>query len=256
MARGKILRDTTLGAGLIAVGGEQYTFTLEGIWKSQVPPSPGMNVDVEFGSNGEVIAISSVPESQIAREQAELVLAAARKTSGKLASGAVERFGMPSLIAAGILFLGWFVLSAASIQTPLGRLDFTFWQLLGLLNSSSPLEAVMQGSRGAGSSGLYGLMAVAAFLGPFVSFAWKDKRAPLAGLLPLLFMVLVGMLVRRSVHSMAGAGAMGGAFEELVEQASQEMMKAISIGTGVYLSSIASLYFAWSAIKKTLVKNA
>lgn len=256
MARGKILRDTTLGSGLIALGGEQYAFTLEGIWKSDVPPTPGMSVDVELSSNGQVISISSVPESQIAREQAELALAAARKKGGKLASGAVERFGLPSLIAAGVLLLGWFVLSAASIQTPLGRLDFTFWQLLGLLNSNSPIEAVMQGSRGGGSSGIYGLMAVVAFLGPFASYAWKDRRAPLAGLLPLVFMALVGLLIRSSIHNMAGAGAAGGAFEELMEQASQEMMKAISIGTGVYLSFIASLYFAWSAITKTLVKNA
>ncbi|MEG9437768.1 hypothetical protein JAO29_16585 [Edaphobacter sp. HDX4] len=256
MVRGKILRDTTLGAGLIAVDGEQYAFTLEGIWKSQDPPTPGMSVDVELSSNGEVIAVSSVPESQIAREQAELVLAAARKKGGKFASGAVERFGMPSLIAAGVLFLGWFVLSAASIQTPLGSLNFTFWQLLGLLNSNSPLEAAMQGSRGGGGSGIYGLMAIAAFIGPFVSFAWKDKRAPLAGLLPLVFMALIGLLIRNSLNRMAGAGAVGGAFDELMDQGSQELMKAISIGTGVYLSSIASGYFAWSAIRETLVKNA
>jgi len=255
MARGKILRDTTLGPGLIAVSGKQYAFMLEKNWKSDVPPATGMSVDVELSADGELIAICSVPESQIAREQAEVVLQAARTGGGKLVSGAVQRFGMPTLITAGVLFVGWFVLSSVSIQSPLGRLDFTFWQLLALLNASSPLEVLMQSSRGAGSRGIYGLMAVIAFAGPFVPYAWKDKRAPLAGLLPLVFMTAVGLLMRNTIRTMAGAGAAGGAFDELIEQASQEMMKAISIGIGVYISCIASLYFAWAAIRKTLVKN-
>ncbi len=181
MVRGTILRDTSAGSGLIVAAGQQYPFTLEGIWKSEVPPAIGMSVDVELSGDGDVVGISSISDSQIAREQAELALAAARERTGKLGAGAVARFGLWTLIATVILLLGWFLLSAVAIQTPLGKLDFTFWQVLGLLNSSSPLEAALQGSRGAGSTGLYGFMAIVAFAGPFVSYFWSDRRASLAG---------------------------------------------------------------------------
>ena len=36
--RGKVLRDTTLGPGLLIVEGQQYRFTLQGVWKSAAPP--------------------------------------------------------------------------------------------------------------------------------------------------------------------------------------------------------------------------
>ena len=50
--RGRILRDTNSGPGLLAVNGKQYTFTLEDMWQSEVPPRPGMVVEVSFGAQG------------------------------------------------------------------------------------------------------------------------------------------------------------------------------------------------------------
>jgi hypothetical protein len=255
MPRGTILRDTSLGSGLIAIAGQQYPFSLEGVWKSDVPPAAGMRVDVELDEGGNVAGVATVPESQIVREQAELALASARANGGRLAAGALARFGVHNLAAAGILLLGWFMLAAISIQTPLGRLDYTFWQVLGFVNASNPLEVLMQGGRGTGSAGIYGFLALVALAGPFWSYFWKDRRAALGGLLPLLFMLAVGYLLRQSVSSLAGESGAGGALQEMAEQAGQEMMKAISLGSGSYVAIVASLYFAAVAIRRTLLRN-
>ena len=36
--RGRILRDTSTGDGLVYVDGKQYPFGLGNIWKSEIPP--------------------------------------------------------------------------------------------------------------------------------------------------------------------------------------------------------------------------
>ena len=68
--RGKVLRDPNAGPGLMIVEGQQHPFFLEGFWQSEVPPKPGLAVEVEFDSQGKVSRITVVPEAQLATEQA------------------------------------------------------------------------------------------------------------------------------------------------------------------------------------------
>ena len=249
--RGKVLRDTSAGPGLIAIDGQHHQFSLEGVWRSDAPPVPGMAVQVEFAQDGSITAITAVSDSQIAKEQAEAVVQAAREKGKVLASSAVAKFGLPTLIATGLLIIGWFFLSALSIQSLLGKMDFTFWQLLGYLNSSSAFDSVMQGRSGP-SAGFYGFLAIIALVGPFISYFWKDKRASLGGLLPLLFMLMVGIMLRGSINSSLG-GDVGGPLGDMTRQMREEAMKAVSIGLGVYVSGLVSLYFAGVGVKKFLL---
>jgi hypothetical protein len=53
------------------------------------------------------------------------------------------------------------------------------------------MQTIMEG-RGSPSAGLYGFLAIVALAGPFLHYFWKDKRAVLAGVLPLLFMLVIG----------------------------------------------------------------
>jgi hypothetical protein len=192
--RGKVLRDTSSGPGLLMVEGKQYTFPLEDVWKSEAPPRPGIVVDVELSDEGTVQSVTAVPESQIAKEQAEQALAVARARGGALASSAVARFGMPTLAATGLLIIGWFFLSTISINAGfLGKMDFTFWRVLSFVNAKNAFEALGTLKDG-GSAGFYGLLALIALAGPFLATFWKDRRAVLGGLLPLLFMLLVALL--------------------------------------------------------------
>jgi hypothetical protein len=248
--RGKILRDPHAGPGLLIVEGRQHQFFLEGVWKSDVPATPGLAVDVEFDGQGTLNAITAVPESQLAKEQAEIALAAAKKRGAALASSMVATFGMPQLIAAGVLIFSWSFLTTASAHLPfLGELEFTFWQVLGYLNSGNLPQALE--AHGSPATGIYGFLAIVAIAGPFLHHFWKDKRAALGGLVPLIFMLLIGILVRSSIHNAFG-GPANSPYANVQKQVQEELVKAISLGFGAYLSLLASSYFAVTGARQFL----
>ncbi len=255
--RGKVLRDPVAGPGLLMVEGQQYSYSLEGVWKSDIPPKPGLAVDVDFDSAGQIIAINAVPESQLAKEQAEAAMLVAKEKGAAFASGLVAKFGIPHLVAAGLLIVGWFFVSTVSVDAAfMGKLQFTFWDVLGLLNAKNAMEALGMGSHSF-SAGIYGFFAIACLAGPFVSYFWKDKRAHLGALLPLTFMIIVAFMVRSTVQSaFGGPAATQGMFAEMQNRAQEEAMKAISLGMGAYLSILASLYFAGIGAKNFLVAKA
>jgi hypothetical protein len=252
--RGTILRDANAGPGLVTVEGQQHQFTLEGVWKSAVPPKPNMAVDVDFGSDGNISSLSAVSDSQIAKEQAEIVMTAAREKSKAVATAAVAKFGLPTLVATGLLIIGWFFLNSAVIQTPAGNLSYSFWQVLGYVNAGGAMQSIMQGGSSP-SSGLYGLLAIIALAGPFVSYFWKDKRAVLGGLLPLLFMLVIALIARSQITNVGGADT-ANIPPELLKQMRDEAMAAISMGLGAYLSLLVGLYFAAMSLKSFLVSRA
>jgi hypothetical protein len=74
MKRGKMLRDPRTGPGLLMIEGRQYWFSMEGVWKSEVPPKPGLAVDVKLDRAGQILAINAVSEPQFAKERAERLL--------------------------------------------------------------------------------------------------------------------------------------------------------------------------------------
>ena len=68
MARGKILRDTNAGDGIIFVGEKQVPFSLEKHWRSGVPPQAGMMVDVVMTADGAIESVTQIDETQLAKE--------------------------------------------------------------------------------------------------------------------------------------------------------------------------------------------
>jgi len=58
--RGKVLRDTSQGSGLLIVEGQQFPFSLADLWKSPQPPKIGMIVEAEFNRDGQLIAIRTI----------------------------------------------------------------------------------------------------------------------------------------------------------------------------------------------------
>jgi hypothetical protein len=248
--RGRILKDANAGPGLIWVDGQQLPFAMGPIWKSPVPATTGMSVEVEFAGDGTVAGITQVTDSQIAKEHAEAAMSVAKEKGGAILASAVARFGLPLLVATALLIVSWFFLNAVSVDAPLGKISFTFWQVLGFINAGNAWDVVMQGGSGP-SSGFYGFFCIIALAGPFVRFVWKDRRAALGGLFPLVFMLFVGIMVRLSLQSLTG-GTPEGPFAEVQREAQAEMMKAISIGIGTYISLLASLYLAAVAVRQFL----
>lgn len=245
--RGKILRDPQTGPGLLMVEGQQYQFSLDGVWRSETPPRPGMVVDVDFDAKGGIAGLTAIPDAQLAKEQAEKAMAAAKEQGGAILGKLVARFGMPALVAGGLLLISWFFLTAVSIEIG-GKVSFTFWRVLGLLNVSNPAQLMDPNSQP--SAGFYGFLALLSIAGLFLHYIWKDKLAFLGGLLPLLFMLIVGLIARNSIHNaIAGPAVDMGGFGQQVQN---EVMNAVSLGIGTYLSLLASLYFAVIAVKRFL----
>ena len=255
--RGTILRDTNAGPGLLVVDGSQHPFLLEGSWRGATPPRVGMVVDVTFGPGGEVSSVSPVDESQLAREQAEQAMAALKQKSGAVAGAMVSRFGGRDLLALGALLLGWFVLKVGSFEGGLmGSISFTFWQVLGYINSGAESigRRAMGGSTG---TGFLGIVAVVALAGPFVHHFWKDRRAHLGALLPMLLMLFALWRVFSGMGDAAGdqASMFGEEGRQMAEEMRREMRNAVSLGIGFYVAFAASIYFALTGMKRFLASR-
>jgi hypothetical protein len=49
------------------VEGQQFAFSTAEAWRSEQPPAPGLPVEVEFGSGGEIVTIQPITEIQFAK---------------------------------------------------------------------------------------------------------------------------------------------------------------------------------------------
>src|ERR1700745_3736650 len=116
--RGKVLRDPYVGPGLLMVEGKQYPFLLEGLWRSEVPAKPGLAVNVDFDNQGNLNAITAVPQSQLDQEQAELAGVGAGSRNRMLESWTLGTGTLIRVAAAGVLVVSWFFLTAVSIHLP------------------------------------------------------------------------------------------------------------------------------------------
>ena len=74
MSRGKIMRDTNAGPGIVFVDGAQKSFTLEAHWKSSSPPKVGAVVEVTVDSAGNPLSVEPIDETALAKEQAKKAL--------------------------------------------------------------------------------------------------------------------------------------------------------------------------------------
>jgi hypothetical protein len=263
--RGKILRDTNAGPGLLSIDRVQHPFTLEAHWRSDTPPKVGMVVEVEMDAGGALLSVTPVADSQLAKEQAELAMHAAKAKGGELAAGLTARFGVPTLAAMAALLVGWFFLNTVAIQVSSEYgMGLSFWKILAVVNSPAGLMASLGGV--GGGSGIYGFLCIVALIAPLAPQVWKDKRAHLGGLVPLVFMLLVAVMVYLGIsdgmkQAQGMASAMGGAqaarmLDDVGGEMLRQAMRAISIGAGGYLSLIASLYLAGRGAIKFLAAKA
>lgn len=263
--RGKVVRDTSVGTGLLMAGGKQYPFELEGMWQSETAPRVNMVVDVEIDDEGNVDTVTFVPETQLAREQAEVAMHAARDKGLTLGKEAVARFGAATLGAMIALVLGWFVLSTVNVQISGSYSEgLTLWKILGVLNS--PAEFMRAVRSGNGGAGVYGFLACVALAGPLLPFFIKDRRATLGGLLPLAFMIFVGYQIYAGLISSLQqmndfANILGGAeaaryARQIAAEVTKEALRAFSLGLGAYLAFAASVFFAGRSVIKYFASRA
>ncbi len=241
--RGRVLRVPGEGPGLVIVEGQQFWFVMDSIWKSTVPPAAGLIVEVGLDGNSQLIAIEAVVG--VRADQRNEVNSRKAKAV-QIVSRLIGRCGIMNLVAVSALAVAWCCVTNVSLQAPLvGRLDFTFWQVLGLLNAGSSFQAVNL-RNGIDGVGYYGWLAAVALSGPFLYSLWKDRRARIGGLAPLLFTIIIGLMARSWMQN-----ALAGSFEtyaDLGRGMQPDVSKVVSLGAGAYLSIIASLYFGIVAV--------
>lgn len=264
MIRGRVLRDTNAGPGVVSINGEQKEFTLEGHWFSDVPPKVGGMVDVELDTKGLVTKVINVNDSTLAKEQAERALGIAKKKGTEAFGILLSRVGASTLGAIAVLAVAWLFLSAINVQIAGDhKASITFYDILKLLNSGRSLDAI-QAVQFAGA-GFYGFLMFVALLAPLAAHFHGNKYLTLTYCAPLFYMLAVILGVYLNVRSqvsqarglVAGlGGAQGAAFaDQMLSEMMTMAMKAISFGVGFYIAVALTLYLAAAGVKKFLVSN-
>jgi hypothetical protein len=263
--RGKILRDTNSGDGILIINNEQKTFTLQKHWQSNTPPKVGGVVDVELGEAREVLSVQAVDEASIAKEQAQKAIELASSQGKIWLSIAVEKVGLPTLVSIVILAISWLYLSTISIQISAGyKESVTFYQILKAINTSVGLNG-LDGLKYA-SSGIYGFILIAALLAPTLTHFNSNKYLGLGYCAPLAFMIFIGfslyMTILDGVNQAKGmansfGGSQGAAMaDKMMSEMLSMTMKAISLGLGLYVALIVAAYLAFIGARKYLSATA
>jgi hypothetical protein len=268
-ARGRVLRDTAGGEGLLSVGGTQYPFRLERLWKSDRAPKVDMQVDVDFDDAGAILAIRVVDPAAVAREQAAKLAGqagVAAKQAGEVAKQAAAEFqakglpvlkayaqliGIPTLVAMALILIGWFFFSAVSVEFLGDKVSATFYDFMRVLNNPQNGLATIAGQRSSGA-GFYGFLCIVALFAPLIPHVIKRRETWLAYCAPAAWMVLALLIgywkvssgIAEAQRQFGGFGG-GGVAREFMSEA----LNAVSIGFGAYLSVAAAAYLAYVGVK-------
>jgi hypothetical protein len=236
--RGTIIKVPDATPGLLLLNGRQYSFTLEGVWRSAVAPAPNQSVTVEIDSAGALTSITVVDQQQIAKEKLAELSGVAQER-GKVVAGQIQsgiralaaRMGVVTLSVAVLIWITWFLIHAAGLGSG-GEVvaSYTFWTLIG--TNFADQVSVMEGGHARAWLRIIGFLAIVApFLAPFIRETWSRflNAAPLA-------VVLLSWLVLH--ENMAGSlGEMG-------------QDNPFSYKWGFYLLLAACLVLAANALKR------
>jgi len=239
--RSTIVKVPDASPGLLFLNGQQKPFTLEGVWKSPVAPSPNMTVDVEVDGGGQITGITAVDPKQIAKERMDQLSGVAQergKEAAKLAQQGVgalaARMGKVALGASVLIWVAWFFLPAATLAGGLvGSESYTFWNLLGI-DFNNPLTAVT----GASSHGFLAMLGVVAILAPFAAPFLRTAWSHYLNAAPLAYVVIGFIGIQMAVSK---------AFGDLVKLGAPN---PFSWSWGIYLLALAALVLAAGALKK------
>lgn len=241
--RGRVLRDTNVGPGIVTVEAKQYTFTLEAMWLSEVPPRPGMVVDASFDDAGALSTVSVVPDSQIAREQAQQTWAGARRHGATLTGRLRSHFRLSVILGEALLLSSFFLLPNLRIGAGISDRSLNGWDAIGLDPASM----------GTGSHGILSLLALALFAPiavPFLRQPWSRwlYAAPFAFALIAFGSVYYEIENAGRAAQQTVAGVFGA---EAVRGVGNPMSGLFSPALGCFLVLLCSAYMLTRAFRQT-----
>lgn len=243
--RGRILRDTSAGGGLLMVDGKQMPFRIEGLWLSPVAPKTNMTVEVDLDAGGVILGITAVDDAQLAKEEAQRAMNAVRDKGLEGWAALTARVSKPVLAAVAAVLLGWFFFDVVGVQVYAdNHVGMTFHQLFGAVGGRDVMSALQYG--GGGKTGLHSVILLLAAVAPLAPYLLTHRHASWGLMAPMVVMLYAVFRIYGGLgDASAQAGGIGGELaREMASQMLKAAMEAIQLGLGFYLSFIASLYLA------------
>jgi hypothetical protein len=226
--------------GIVTAGGKRYEFDIDH-WLGNVAPATNMTVDVTI-DDGELATLTPVSEADLARES----LAAMTGEGSRHAKAIFADVGKDVALGYGaFLFIALFV----SLVSTKGLVDVSV--TLADLLSGDIAHAALGGSSGRGM--LLVLLATATIGVPYF---WKNRLAPLAFTVPLLFTALALWPLyrehRRQQEALEAMGEFGEAMTRMADQMGAQTSAYDAIGIGAWLLVATVIFLAFKGIVRYL----
>ncbi len=245
--RGKVLRDTSRGNGLLIAEGRQFQFTLEDQWGGDSAPAVNQTVDMAFDAEGRLTRVMPVDSSQLATERTRKAMLIAKSEGGRWFTQATTKLDRGAAVGALLLLLGTTFFSFFSVRLMGAHaVDLSFYDLLGFINGGNIQMALM--GRGSGV-GVYGILWAAAVFGPLLPSLWRARRAKWMFFMPMALWLgaLLGGTVSLQRAMNTGrelAGFIGGpSARSLGNDMAMGVWNNTTLGVGFYLSLAVAIYF-------------
>jgi hypothetical protein len=228
----------------MTIEGTQYTFLLEGMWRSEVPPRTGMLVDVAFDPAGAPEMVYAVSEGQVAKEQAQRALTGVLKQGESMKGSFKSRFGAVTILAEVVMLACFLLLPNMQMGNAWAQRKVNGWDAIGLDPNTMMTN----------DHGLLSLLAVLCLFAPlavpFVKQAWSRwlYAAPFA------FAILAVGAISTAIHNIGqhAAGTIGGALgSEAAREVGRQMSGMFSMSFGAYGVLLSSIYLLTRAFKSS-----
>jgi hypothetical protein len=242
--RGRILRDTATGPGLLTVEGTQYTFLLEGMWRSEIPPRTGMSVDVAFDPAGAPEMVYAVSEGQAAKEQAQRALTGVLKQGESMKGSLKSRFSAVTIAVEAVMLACFFLLPNMQMGNAWLLHKINGWDAIGLDPNTMMIN----------DHGLLSLLAVACLVAPLVVPFVKQGWSRWLYAAPFAFTILAVVAISTTIHHIGqqAAGTIGGVLgSEAASQVNRQVSGMFSISFGAYGVLLCSIYLLARAFKSS-----
>ena len=250
--RGKIIHyNSNDGKGLISAGERQLPFNI-GEWSCDSAPAVNQTVEVTLDEAGAPIRIVIIDAQTLAREKLSQFASLSgdqsqqAATKGKAVFQHVSgRMGMTALVACIALWVAWFFLPAVDIDAVITTRSLPFSEVLGY--------SVAHPENG-GSFGFFSFVGLLCIVAPWIA-PWLTQRwAPRLNFAPLAFVIVFLIHLKWQMHTavsqaLDSVGGYGGEqgqamATQMIQNISDQLSKAISIGWGFWVVLLASLALA------------
>lgn len=152
------------------------------------------------------------------------------------------KIGYTNVICLPLLFIGWFILSTATVNVGFGSsLSLSLWKITA---SGGDMSGFMNGGS---SFSFYSLLLLIGFFGPVYPFYFKDIPAKIGNALPLIYILLFLIIAYMKIKGLESD--MNDAFGRNSGMA-QDLFRTIHLGAGFYLGLIVSIYLTIKGLKK------